>query len=118
MNSQKERKYHAEYSVHIKGTPTTKKNDCEYTKQNVVAFTGKVVVVAYADDFFGGDESKNFRSRVLTNPTWGSLFRVFKSQMKATKDQHHCFLEGARVICTKKNTKGEMYREIELVLGS
>jgi hypothetical protein len=118
MNSQKERKYHAEYSVNIKGTPTVKKNDIEYTKQNVVAFFGRVVVVAYADDHFGGDESKNFRSRMLTNPTWGSLFRVFKSQMKATKDQHHCYLEGAHVIGTKQDAKGEEYQLIELVLGS
>lgn len=101
------------YSVHIKGTPTVEKNGIEYTKQNVLAFEGKVRVVAHADDFFGGDESRAFRSRVLENPTWGSLFRVFKSQMKRTRDFHHSFLEGADVVRMEGDVK-----IVELRLGS
>lgn len=93
------------YSVHIKGTPTVKKNDIEYTKQNVLAFEGKVRVVAHADDFFGGDESRGFRSRILENPTWGSLFRVFKSQIRQTRDYHHSFLEGADVVGVEGDVK-------------
>jgi hypothetical protein len=103
----------AVYSVHIKGTPSIRKNDIEYTKQNVLAFEGKVRVVAHADDFFGGEESRAFRSRVLENPTWGSLFRVFKSQIKRTRDYHHAFLEGAEVV----SMDGEV-KIVELLLGS
>jgi hypothetical protein len=110
---QEDRPMSAIYSVHIKGTPTVKKNDIKYTKQNVLAFEGKVRVVAHADDFFGGEESRAFRSRVLENPTWGTLFRVFKSQMKRTRDYHHAFLEGARVV----GTDGEV-KIVELLLGS
>lgn len=101
------------YSVHVKGTPTVVRNDIEYTKQNVVAFEGRVRVVAYRDDFFGGDESRAYRSRVLENPTWGTLFRVFKSQVKATRDYHHAFLEGARVV----RREGDV-QIVELLLGS
>lgn len=101
------------YSVHIKDTPSVMKNGIEYTKQNVLAFEGKVRVVAHADDFFGGEESRGFRSRVLLNPTWGSLFRVLKSQMKRTRDYHHSFLEGARVVGMEGDVK-----IVELSLGS
>jgi hypothetical protein len=101
------------YSVHIQGTPTVERNGIEYTKQNVVAFEGKVRVVAHADDFFGGDESRAFRSRVLENPTWGSLFRVFKSQIKRTRDFHHVFLEGADLVRMEGDVK-----IVELRLGS
>lgn len=97
------------YSVHIQGTPTVKKNGIEYTKQNVLAFEGKVRVVA--DDFFGGRRA--FRSRVLKNPTWGSLFRVFKTQIKRTQDFHHVFLEGAHVIRKEGDVK-----IVELLTGS
>lgn len=101
------------YSVHVKGTPTVVKNEIEYTKRNVVAFQGKVRVVAHRDEFFGGDESRSFKSRVLESPTWGSLFRVFKSQIKATRDYHHAFLEGARVVRQDGDVK-----IVELLLGS
>jgi len=50
---------------------------------------------------------------VLENPTWGSLFRVFKSQMKRTRDYHHAFLEGARVVRADGDVK-----IVELLLGS
>ena len=101
------------YSVHVSGKPSVVKNGIRYTKQNVVAFEGKVRVIAYRDDFFGGDESRSFKSKVLVNPTWGSLFRVFKSQVKATRDYHHAFLEGARVVRQEGDVK-----IVELSLGS
>lgn len=101
------------YSVHIQGTPTVVRNDLEYTKRNVVAFEGRVRVVAHRDDFFGGDESRSFRSRVLENPTWGTLFKVFKSQVEKTRDYHHAFLEGARIV----RREGDV-QIVELQLGS
>ena len=106
------------YSVHIKGTPTITRNGIEYTKQNVVAFHDRVRVVAHADDFFGGDESKSFRSKIMTNPTWGQLFRVFKSQMKKTRDYHHAFLEGATILRREVDKDGVSYAVVELLLGS
>lgn len=106
------------YSVHIKGKPSVKRGDLEYTKQNVVAFEDRVRVVAYADDFFGGDESKPFRSRVMLNPTWGQLFRCFQRQMQVTKDYHHQFLEGARVVCREVDEDGVSYAVVELLTGS
>ena len=37
----------------------------EYMKRNIVAFKGKCIVTASADDYFGGEESRGYRSRVL-----------------------------------------------------
>lgn len=109
---------HAVYSVHVPGTPTITRNECEYTKQNVVAFHDRVVVVAGADGFFGGSESRSFRSRALTNPTWGTLFRVFKSQIRKTRDTHHCFFEGARIVRREVDKDGVSYAVVELLSGS
>ena len=110
------------YSVHIKGTPTYKKYlgdyPVEYTKQSVIAFHDRVRVVAYRDDFFGGEESKGYRSKILVNPTWGQLFRAFKTQMKRTKDYHHCFLEGARIVRREVDSDGVSYAIVELLTGS
>ena len=115
-------KTNAIYSVHIKGTPTVTKYlgdyPVEYTKQSVIAFHDRVRVVAYGDEFFGGDESKGFKSRMLVNPTWGQLFRVLKSQMKKTRDFHHCFLEGARIVRREVDKDGVSYGIVELTLGS
>lgn len=106
------------YSVHIKGTPSITRDGIQYTKQNVVAFNDRVRVVGYADDFFGGKESKPYRSKIMTNPTWGQLFRVFKSQMKKTRDYHHAFLEGARIVRREVDKDGVSYAVVELLLGS
>ena len=67
---------------------------CWYIKQNAVAFWGLCQVQAAADPFFGGEESKPFRSRVLLNPTWRQLFAIAKKQQQHTKDVHHDFFEG------------------------
>lgn len=106
------------YSVHVKGQPFTLRDGIQYTKQNVVAFHDRVRVVAYRDEFFGGDESKSYRSRILVNPTWGQLFRVFKSQMKKTRDYHHAFLEGARIVRREVDKDGVSYAVVELLTGS
>lgn len=106
------------YSVHVKGKPCVMRDGIPYTKQNVVAFEDRVRVVAYRDEFFGGEESREFRSRILTNPTWGQLFRVFKTQMRKTKDYHHAFLEGARIVRREVDKDGVSYGVVELLLGS
>jgi len=106
------------YSVHIKGTPTVVRNGLEYTKQNVVAFHDRVRVVGHSDAFFGGDESRGYRSKILTNPTWRTLLGCLRSQMKRTLDEHHCFLEGARVVCREVDKDGVSYAVVELITGS
>lgn len=106
------------YSVHIKGTPTVTRNGIEYTKQNVVAFHDRVKVIGYRDDFFGGDESKGYRSRMLVNPTWKTLLGCLEAQMRRTKDYHHCFLEGARIVRREVDKDGVSYGIVELLTGS
>jgi hypothetical protein len=106
------------YSVYIKGKPFVRRGDLEYTKQSVVAFEDRVRVEAHADDFFGGDESRAYRSRIMVNPTWGQLFRAFKAQMRQTRDYHHQFLEGARVVRREVDADGVSYAVVELVAGS
>ena len=89
----------------------------KYMKRNVVAFQGKCIVTASADDFFGGSASKDYRSRVLENPTWGQLFSCAKAQQKKTLDYHHGFFEN----CYTKGTtivNGEEVTVLYLALGS
>lgn len=106
------------YSVYIEGKPYTSRDGLEYTKRSVVAFEDRVRVVAYADDFFGGDESRAYRSRIMVNPTWGQLFRVFKAQMRKTRDYHHAFLEGAHIVRREVDKDGVSYAVVELLTGS
>jgi hypothetical protein len=55
------------------------KHDISTMKRNVVAFPGKCVVIAEADEFWGGPQSKPYRSKVMENPTWGQLFSCAKA---------------------------------------
>jgi len=106
------------YSVHVKGKPCIMLDGIPYTKQNVVAVQDRVRVVAHRDGFFGGDDSKGYRSRIMLNPTWGQLFRCFQSQIRTTKDYHHAFLEGATVLRREVDEDGVSYAVVELLLGS
>ncbi len=106
------------YSVYIKGQPSYRRRDLEYTKRSVVAFHDRVRVEASADEFFGGDDSRSYRSRIMVNPTWGQLFQVFKSQMKRTRDYHHAFLEGASVVRREVDRDGVSYAVVQLYAGS
>lgn len=109
----------ARYSVCIPGKPfRTSTYGCDYTKQNVVAFEDRVRVECSEDVFFGGDTSRAFRSRVLVNPTWGTLFRVFKSQIKKTRDYHHIYLEGASYVRREVDKDGVSYGVVYLHAGS
>ena len=105
-----------------KGTPesdyTTDKDGFKYMKRKVVAFKGKCVVTAAADDFWGGDESRPYRSRMMDSPTWGQLFNCAKAQQKRTLDWHHAFFEGACKHGPAIEVNGEMVQPLRLVLGS
>lgn len=57
--------------------------------------TGPVVFIASGDSFWGGEEAKNYRSKVIENPTYRSLMGAAKSSQARTRDYHHSFIEGA-----------------------
>lgn len=54
---------------------------------------GPVVFVASGDSFWGGEKAKNYRSKVIDNPTYRSLLGSAKSSQKVTRDYHHQFIE-------------------------
>lgn len=107
-----------QYSVKKSGTPKVirKWDDgetYEQTKQTAVAFTGRCRVVAEADDFFGGEESRKYIGRIIENPTWRQLFGEAKRSQAKTRDYHHDFLEGAVVAKVENGVK-----VLHLLLGS
>ena len=105
------------YSVHIEGTPTTEDSyGIKLTKQNVRAFEGRIRVVNPGCDFFGSGAS--FRDYVLENPTWRSILAAAGRQIRKTGDQHHIFLEDARVVGTETDRQGRTVRLVALTLGS
>lgn len=58
-----------------------------------IAVKGKVVLVGYADDYWGGEKSKEYRSEIMENPTWLQVTVAANAMIKKTRDTHHCFLE-------------------------
>ena len=59
-----------------------------------IAATGKVVLVREANDFFGGEDSEDYKSEVLENPTWLQVCVRANKMMKVVRDRHHVYLEG------------------------
>ncbi len=88
-----------------------------YAKRSDVAFKGKCIVVADADTFFGDDDSRDYVSRVMENPTWAKLFACAKAQQSKTRDMHHAFFEGIyhNGVVVKNN---ETVSVLRLILGS
>jgi hypothetical protein len=78
-----------------------------------VAVKGNVVLIGQADEFWGGKESKDYRSPVLKNPTWLEVAIHANEMIKTTLDEHHVFLEGLSVF--KKEGKVTLY---EFDMGS
>lgn len=75
------------------------KTDNWYMKQAVQPFPpGTYRVRMKRDTFFGGEDSKDYVSRPLTNPTWKTLLMQLRRAMAVTGDMHHCFLDGAGVV--------------------
>lgn len=86
--------------------------------RNICVTTGPCIVEAAADEFWGGEESKSYRSRIIHYPTWGQLFRIAVRQQKRTRDMHHDFFEGARIVRRITQPDGTEVKVLELVLGS
>lgn len=90
-------------------------------KQNSVAFHGLCQVRALRDEYFGGPESRAFKSEILISPTWRKILAVAKKQMQATKDEHHVFLEGIEDTGQDDflaHPSGRPVRILRLLLGS
>lgn len=78
--------------------------DCPIDNLDQVAVQGRCVLVAAADDYWGGSRSKPYRSPVLENPTWLQVCVCANAMIRRTRDQHHVFLEG--LVKLKKPIKG------------
>lgn len=66
-------------------------------KRNAVAYKGKCRFQAESSDYFSQEGGKTYVSRVLTNPTYGTLFKHATKAQQVTKDFHHEFFEGVWV---------------------
>jgi hypothetical protein len=92
--------------------------DITTMSQSERAFDGLVRVVASADDFFGGPDSRDFRDRVLTDPSWKAIRGAASRMMRKTGDLHHAFLEGARVVGSEVDKQGRTVQIVSLCMGS
>jgi hypothetical protein len=63
-------------------------------KVRATQVNGPVIFTARGDSFWGGERSKNYRSKVVENPTYRALLGAAKSSQKVTRDYHHSFIEG------------------------
>ena len=77
------------------------------------AVVGLTRVEADADEFFGGKESRPYRSKVMASPTWGDLMKCAGAQKRKTRDEHHVFVEGVEFLRKDGNVT-----VIRLALGS
>lgn len=82
-------------------------------KYRLTQVNGPVVFIARGDSFWGGEGAKNYRSKVVENPTYRALLGAAKSSQKVTRDYHHQFIEGVRF----KGYEGTTM-VLEMVFGS
>lgn len=102
--------------------------DCHYFKftaplhmdhKNVFGpVQGPVIFTRRKDDFWGGETSKPYRSKVVENPTYRSLFNAAKASMKATGDTHHMFIEGVYLKGRETLPDGREALVLEMSFGS
>lgn len=71
----------------------TNKSGLPINNLNMVAIEGKVILVAGADDFWGDNESVDYQSEVLTNPSWLDVSVCADKMIHTVRDLHHVFLE-------------------------
>ena len=74
---------------------------------------GKLKFVADRDEFFGGINSKQYSSPVVDSPTWLKICQLCDQKIKVTRDFHHVFLEGVRIVARKDGVT-----TMEFILGS
>ena len=89
VDDSEQRKVRVIYSAY-----KTDKDDVPINNLNEIAATGKVVLIAPRNEFYGGKDSRSYKSPVLENPTWLQVCVYANEMITTTKDKHHVFLEG------------------------
>ncbi len=80
-------------------------------------FGHKYVFIVKADKFFGGEQAKDYRSRVYENPSVVDLIEAADESVDVTNDKRHIFLENYE-ITEDQEPQGEAVGEIEIQFGS
>ncbi len=70
-----------------------------------VAAIDRVRLIGRADPSWGGPNSQEYRSEVLENPTWLQVTVCADAMIRVTKDGHHCFLEGIKLLPDAEQTE-------------
>jgi hypothetical protein len=78
---------------------------------------GPVVFVANRDEFYGGEGARDYRSKVVEDPTYRSLMGVARASQAKTRDYHHAFVEGI-YFKYYEEIDGRRVMILELSLGS
>lgn len=107
-----QRKCRVDYSAY-----ETTDDDVPIDNLDEVAAKGKVRLVGFADDFFGGGKSRDYRSEVLDSPTWLQVAVEANRMIRTTRDTHHCFLEGLDKLPKDRQTEPGVTL-YEFVMGS
>lgn len=96
-----------------------RKDDCGWVyKRSAIAYKGKCRVHVEASQYFGGEDSQSYLSRVIKNPTWGTLYKHAKKSMDVTKDTHHIFFEDFWLYTVEPDPKHGEVGILRLSLGS
>lgn len=83
----------------------TDDNDVPLDNLDEVAVKGRVYIIADRNEFYGGIESKDYRSWELINPTWLDVCVCAEAAIRATNDHHHVFLEGLDLVGEEEGIK-------------
>jgi len=63
-----------------------------------VAFRGKIRFVAKKEDYWSSEDSEDYISKVMTDPTWLEVAVLANEMILTVKDTHHVFLELFEVV--------------------
>ena len=78
----------------------TDKNNIPINNLDDIAVKGSVKFYQKKDKLYG-ENSKDFESKIIKNPTWFDIILLANDMIHTTKDNHHIYLEGIK----KKNNK-------------
>lgn len=92
-------------------------DDNSINNLDAVALKGTVRLLGFADEFWGGKRSKDYRSEVMTDPTWLQCCVAADAMIRTTRDQRHAFLEGFDKLPPVKRTE-QGVTLYEFVMGS
>lgn len=78
----------------------TDKNNIPINNLDNIAVKGNVKFYQKKNKLYG-ENSKDFESKIIKNPTWFDIILLANDMIHTTKDNHHIYLEGIK----KKNNK-------------